>query len=127
MISRVAYSQIVNRRPGAAEHVAAGAGILAAALVYAVTRYWPRAKSYHESATIGAAIAAIQVIIQTYAPKIGWVICDVRPEQYRTAQLPASAQVSGDGLDALLAENPELEAVEVGEEDIDESDLGIFD
>lgn len=136
-VSRVAYSQAVKRWPNASKHVYAAASALSAAGVFAGTRYWKRAGDYHEPAVIGAGIALIQTLIQTYLPKFGWIVADVNAEQYgatkkRAPALPAAdlstlfdesepmpelapAPQSSFDLEALLAQEPDLEAVPIGQ------------
>jgi len=133
--SRVAYSQSVKRWPGAAPHLHVAASLVSALGVYYGSKYWSKAEDYHEAAVIGAGIAVLQTAIQTYVPKFGWIVADVRDSDY-VSKAPAarptlpSADMSslllddGDAgipdsmgdfdLDALLAEHPDVEAVEIG-------------
>lgn len=142
-ISRIVYSQFIKRFPNGAPHAAVGAGLLGAIGTFVTTKYWKRTSDYHESALIGAGIALLQMILQTYIPKFGWVVSDIRPDQYSTAQQrtaqqrpqlpeadlgqilsteqkieiePPDEHANGDfDLDALLTEHPDVEAVEIGQ------------
>jgi hypothetical protein len=73
---------------------------------------------YHEGALIGAGIALLQTGVQTYVPKLGWIVSDISPEQY-TDQPIMKALPSGQknpaepsfDIEALLAGDPDLESV----------------
>lgn len=83
---------------------------------YLVTRYWERANSYQEPAMVGAGVALLQAVVQTYLPKFGWVVSDHNPDQYAPQQKTLSpASEPGLDLSALLEENPDMEAVEVAQ------------
>ena len=59
--------------------------------VYFGTRYYEKVEEYHEAATLGAGIAFIQTATQTYLPKFGWIVADVKPEDYAQVQEPKKA------------------------------------
>lgn len=139
LLSRIAYVQSIKRWPGAAKHAHVAASALGAASVYLGSKYWGKIEDYHEAATIGAGIALFQTALQAYLPQFGWIVADVNPEQYAAAKeravLPNAdltgltdlgpefepaetvAQLpQGDfDLDAMLGENPNVEAVEIGQ------------
>jgi hypothetical protein len=99
MISRITYVQLSKKYPRAAPHLAAGAG---AAAVLAAYFALPRVKkfaSYQVPATLGAAIASLQTIVQTYLPKFGWMVSDYRNgiANGSSSSLPASASVVATG------------------------------
>jgi hypothetical protein len=136
LLARMAYSQAVKRWPKASEHVHVAASALGAAGVYFGSKHYSKVSDYHEAAAIGAGIALIQTAFQTYLPKFGWIVADVDASQYtakRKTTLPPAdlnsllpsdsapelngAVGTGDGfdLDMLLLENPEVEAIPIGQ------------
>jgi len=141
MLSRMAYSQAIRRYPGAAPHMHVMASAFGAAGVYFGSKYWDKLDEYHEAASIGAGIALIQTAFQTYAPKLGWIVADVSPDQYvakkkkslpdadMTTILPAEATAPESfgnfgefDLDALLAGDSSIEAVQIGQAPSTEED-----
>lgn len=129
-IARAAFSQAIKKWPKGAKHAHVAASAIGAAGVFFGSKYWSKLDDYHEAATIGAGIALIQTAVQTYLPQFGWIVGDVNADQYvqkKRALPPANldslmldappAADSGFDLDALLAENKELEAVPVGQMD----------
>lgn len=131
LLSRMAYAQAVKRFPNASPYVHVAAAALGAAGVYFGTKHWSKAQDYHESASIGAGIALLQTAIQTFVPKFGWIVADVTPDQYVKKakkkvlpaadmnQLTAAPEATGFDLDALLEENPDVEAVSIGQMEVD--------
>lgn len=126
LLSRVVYSQAVQRFPRLANHAAVGTSAAGVVGTYLATRYWERAQGYQESATIGAGVALLQAVFQTYLPKFGWVVSDLDPGQYAPQKTTAPSTEPDLDLDSLLEDNPDMEAVEVaqigqgGEEEPDE-------
>lgn len=137
-ISRVAYSQALKRFPKASSHVHVAASALGAAGVYFGSKHWEKVDEYHEAAAIGAGIALLQTTMQTYLPKFGWLVSDVSEDQYTRKKkvkrtlpeanldtllppeepdaLPeASDNLGAFDLDALLASDNSIEAVEIGQ------------
>ncbi len=134
LLSRMVYSQAVKKFPNASAHFHFAASVMGASGVYFGSKYWSKVDDYHEAASIGAGIALIQTGIQTYMPKFGWVVSDVSPEQYTKKKAvlppadmnsllpddqdslpPASAALGDFDLDALLAGDNSIEAIEVGQ------------
>lgn len=111
LLSRVAYSLVVKRFPRLADHIAVGVSAGGAVGIYLTTRYWERASAYQEPAMVGAGVALLQVVVQTYLPKFGWVVSDLDPGQYE----PSKTALPAPDLEALLEENPDVEAVEVAQ------------
>jgi hypothetical protein len=118
LFARMIYSQAIKRVPKLASHVHFAAGVLGATGVYFGSKYWKRMSEYHEGALIGAGIALLQTGVQTYVPKLGWIVSDISPEQY-TDQPIMKALPSGQknqtapsfDIEALLAGDPDLESV----------------
>jgi hypothetical protein len=127
-LMRAAYSQAVKRWPKLAKHIGVLTSAVGATGVYFGTKYWEKAEDYHYSATIGAGIAVLQSVLQTYVPGLGWIVSDMDPSQY-TPKLPeaevddlaafgiddpepqmTSPQITSN-LDRLLAANNDFEAV----------------
>jgi len=138
LLSRMAYSQAVKRFPNASDHAHVLASAVGAAGIYFGSKHWQKVDEYHEAATIGAGIALLQAAMQTYLPKFGWVVSDVSADQYSSGKkvkrtlpdadvtsilppdshdaLPESSAGIGDfDLDALLATDDSIEAVQIGQ------------
>ena len=79
-VTRVASTQIEQRKPSWGKHVGAGVSISAFLAAWFLAHRWKWLAKYHTPITVGAAIAAIQSIIQLYIPKLGWMISDASPE-----------------------------------------------
>lgn len=97
LISRVAYVQLSKKYPRAAKHLAAGAS---AAAVLATYFALPRVKkfaSYQVPATLGAAIASLQTLVQTYLPKFGWMVSDYRNGLTTSMSTPAAIPAAATG------------------------------
>lgn len=99
-VTRVASTQIAQRAPSWGKHAgAAGAvGTFLAAWFLGHKVKW--LEKYHTPITVGAAIAAIQSLIQLYLPSLGWVVSDATPEI-------AAAATATQGL-AVAPVNPNL-------------------
>jgi len=132
-LSRIVYSLVLKKRPKLAGHALVGTSALATVLTYFVTRYWQRVSDYHEYASLGSGVAFVQTAVQTYVPRLGWVVSDVRPEQYASAKEMTVEATGGFDLDDLLEGNPDIEAVELGalpepgEDDLPSWSVGDFD
>lgn len=134
LLMRMAYSQAVKRWPNFAQHLGVLTSAVGATGIYFGTKHWEKIDDYHESATIGAGIAVLQSILQTYVPKLGWIVSDMDASQYVKPNLPEADldELSGfsgiedppddtpqiaSSFDRLLAENNDLEAIPYGTSD----------
>jgi len=116
--SRIAYTQLMKRFPTASKHMAAGSTLAVAAAVWFLANKVQRTKKYHIPATVGASIAALQTLIQTYLPKYGWMVSDLQATSSApllttstgvgpAATLNAQSQLSGD-VERLFPGGPEI-------------------
>lgn len=93
MASRVVAIQVAKRWPRVAPHagvVASGASFLAAWLLAHRVKVLER---FHTPIVVGAGIATLQTAVQTWFPKLGWIVSDATPEvaaASTTAALPAA-------------------------------------
>lgn len=105
-LSRIAAVQVARARPAWGKHAGVAAALLAAAAAYYGA---PRVKAlakYEQPLTVGAVIALLQTFIQTYLPKLGWMLSDASPQlaEERTRGALADAapvQSLTDGLEEL--------------------------
>lgn len=81
--ARVAYQLTSGARPEFAKHAAAAATVVGAVGAYYGTPQIGRLAPYQEPISVGAAVAAAQTLAQTYIPAYGWMVSDIRPEDYR--------------------------------------------
>ena len=109
-LARMVYSQAIKRWPKAAQYAHVAAGFVGAIGTYFGTKFVERAAPYHEAATTGAAIAALQGAA-VLLPRAGYVVADVSPEQYAGGNTSATIEIpdaSTDDLDMLMFDSPEL-------------------
>lgn len=79
-LTRVAATQIARRKPSWGKHAGAGASVAAFASAWWLGHRVKWIAQYHTPITVGAAIAAIQSLVQLYLPKLGWMLADATPE-----------------------------------------------
>lgn len=80
--TRIAAQQIGKRYPNTSwgKHAGAVASVGAFLAAWLLAHKWKWLEKYQMPVTVGAALAAIQSIIQLYVPKLGWMIADASPE-----------------------------------------------
>ncbi len=78
--TRVAATQIEAKKPSWGKHVGAGVSIGAFLAAWFLAHRVKWLAKYHTPITVGAAIAALQSLIQLYIPKLGWMVSDAAPE-----------------------------------------------
>ena len=78
--TRVAATQIAKRKPSWGKHVGAGVSVGAFLAAWFLAHRVRWLAKYHTPITVGAAIAALQSIIQLYIPRLGWMLADATPE-----------------------------------------------
>ncbi len=78
--TRVAATQIAAKKPSWGKHVGAGVSIGAFLAAWFLAHRVKFLAKYHTPITVGAAIAALQSLIQLYIPKLGWMVADASPE-----------------------------------------------
>jgi len=93
--TRVAATQIAAKKPSWGKHVGAGVSIGAFLAAWFLAHRVKWLAKYHTPITVGAAIAALQSLIQLYIPKLGWMVADASPELEAadTSQLAAMPQL----------------------------------
>lgn len=120
MVSRITYVQTQKKWPRAARHLAAGAGALTVLAAYFALPRVKRFAQYQTTATLGAAIASLQTLVQTYLPKFGWMVSDyaqlVPAKGASSAIAVPSAPLTQDDLDMLDAG---MDLNDEGEIDVD--------
>lgn len=97
-VTRVAATQIAQRKPSWGKHAGVGASIGAFLVAWFLGHRLKLIAKYHTPVTVGAAIAAAQSIIQLYFPKLGWMLADASPElaaaqSPQTNLMPAAMQL----------------------------------
>ena len=96
--TRVAATQIEQWKPAWGKHVGAGVSVGAFLAAWFLAHRVKWLAKYHTPITVGAAIAALQSLIQLYIPKLGWMVADASPELAAAAAIPA-AQLQNANLD----------------------------
>lgn len=96
--TRVAATQIAKRKPSWGKHAGAGVSIGAFLAAWFLGHRLKWLGKYHTPITVGAAIAALQSLIQLYIPKLGWMVSDASPEL-------AAAEPTADPLSVAAAQH----------------------
>jgi hypothetical protein len=78
--TRVAATQVAKWKPNLGKHAGAGISVGAFLAAWFLGHKWKWLEKYHTPITVGAAIAALQSVIQLYFPKLGWMVADATPE-----------------------------------------------
>jgi hypothetical protein len=105
-LSRIAAVQVARARPAWGKHAGVAMALLAAAAAHYGSRRVKVLEKYEQPLTVGAVIAFLQTFIQTYLPKLGWMLSDASPqlaEESRVDTLSATAPVNTltEGLEEL--------------------------
>ena len=103
--SRLAYAQTVRRWPKLANHAKVGTSIVTAVGAHFGSQYWSKSAEFTEEITIGAGVAAVQAIVQTYLPKFAWLVSDPLSSEYSP---PPAAQTKPSPDLAMLDEFEEI-------------------
>lgn len=96
--TRITSTQIAKVRPNLSKHAGAGISVAAFLAAWFLAHRVKWLEKYHTPITVGAAIAALQSLIQIYVPKLGWMISDASPEIDAAVAAPqlAAARESAD-------------------------------
>ena len=89
LLSYVAATQVARRKPSWGKHVgaiAAGGSFLAAWLLAHRVKFLEK---HHTPIVVGAAIAALQSLIQLYLPQLGWMLADPTLQVEQAKQVAA--------------------------------------
>jgi hypothetical protein len=114
-LNRIVFTQMNKRWPKYSKHAAALSSVASFLAVWLLGHKIKRIEKYHTPIVVGAAIASMQTLVQTYLPKYGWIVSDVSAAQYKNGskQLPAPAT-------AALSEYNPLEPIELEDDSSDE-------
>lgn len=80
LATRIAATQVAKIRPNLSKHAAAGIAVGAFFAAWLLAHRWKWLSKYQTPVTVGAAIAALQSLIQLYVPRLGWMVSDASPE-----------------------------------------------
>jgi hypothetical protein len=78
--TRIATTQVAKLRPSLSKHAGAGISVAAFLAAWFLAHKVKFLAKYHTPITVGAAIAALQSLIQLYLPALGWMVSDATPE-----------------------------------------------
>jgi hypothetical protein len=78
--TRIASTQVTKWKPSLGKHAGAGVSVAAFLAAWFLAHRVKWLAKYHTPVTVGAAIAALQSLIQIYLPQFGWMIADATPE-----------------------------------------------
>lgn len=102
--TRIATTQVAKLKPNMGKHAGAGISVAAFLAAWFLGHKVKFLEKYHTPITVGAAIAALQSLIQLYIPKLGWMVADASPEIDAVAIAAATPR--------LAAVNPNLQEVD---------------
>lgn len=89
--TRIAATQIAKRAPSWGKHAGAGVSVAAFLASWFLAHRLRWLAKYQMPITVGAAIAAMQSLVQLYAPRLGWMVADASPE---LDQAPVTQQLT---------------------------------
>lgn len=89
--TRVASTQIAKKWPAMAKHAGAIASVGSFLAAWYLGNRVKLIEKYHMAVVAGAGIATGQTLIQTYLPKLGWVVADANPDVAATALVDTSS------------------------------------
>lgn len=108
-LQRLAFVQINKRWPKLGKHAPVIASAVALVVAYFAAHKVKRLEKYHGPILIGTAVAALQSAVQTYLPKYGWIVSDVRADQYKPLMQQAGIK--------LLQQAASTQALPSGDDD----------
>lgn len=120
---RIAYKLGKRKGAGWAKHLGALTPVLLAAGGYYAVHKSEKLKPYHDAFVVAAAIAVIQSLMQTYAPRWGWILNDyhlddVLPQMQSTTTPAGAPKKAANGSKDPHAPYDDLE----GDDDLDVDD-----
>jgi hypothetical protein len=88
-LERMAFVQISKRWPNLGKHAPVVAGLVATVAAHYAGKKIDKLKKYEQAMLIGATIALLQTVIQTYLPSFGWIVSDFSAKDYQKTLGPA--------------------------------------
>lgn len=79
-VTRVAATQIEQRKPTWGKHAGAAASIGSFLAAWLLAHKWGWLRKYQMPIVVGSALAALQSLVQLYIPSMGWLISDASTE-----------------------------------------------
>lgn len=108
--TRMATTAIAKKWPKVAKHAGALASVGSFAAAWLVGHKLDLTRRYQEPIIIGAGVAAIQTLLQTYVPNLGWMVSDA------SADVPAARQVQQQQVQQQVAQR----SIDPNFEDLDD-------
>lgn len=93
---RIAYRLARKKSPKLAKHVGPWTSVAVAGLAWYAVHKWETFAKYYTPVVVGATIAAIQGLVQTYLPQWGWVLNDYHMDDVLPSAPRAPEQVPGE-------------------------------
>lgn len=101
-LTRVAATQLAKKKPSWGKHAGAVTSLAAFAAAWWGAHRVKWLQKHHTPIVVGAAIAALQSLIQLYIPRLGWMVADATPE-LESAESLQITDSTGDGTTERLA------------------------
>lgn len=110
VLGRLVYSQTQKRWPGLSRHLAVAASGLGVVGAHFVGQFWKPAAEYEDSIAIGAGVAALQAVAQTYLPaRYASIVSDWQEPQVSGEVSTLAASASSAPLALPASPDAELE------------------
>lgn len=106
--TRVASTQIAKKWPSMAKHAGAIASVGSFLAAWYLGNRVKLVEKYHMAVVAGAGIATGQTLIQTYLPKLGWVVADANPDIAADAALTDTSSNTSSSSQTSGADNFEI-------------------
>lgn len=85
LIGRITQVQVAKRWPRWAKHAAALSSLVSFGAAWVLAHRVKAVARYHTPIVIGAGVASLQTLVQTYLPWLGWMTADVQPGDLKLA------------------------------------------
>jgi hypothetical protein len=90
LVGRIAFKLAKKKSLTTAKHVGPWSSVAAAAAAWYAVHKIPSLEKYHTPVVVGATIAALQGLLQTYLPQYGWILNDYHLDD----PLPGASQAA---------------------------------
>ncbi len=129
--SRITRGMVEKRFPKLGKHAAVLSSLAAFGASWLLIHRVKKVAKYHTPATVGAAIAAMQTVVQTYFPKYGWIVSDYQepkkllaPPQVNNAVAPPGAKPITENFNLQPSVEEQMSSIEADLAQL-ESDEGV--
>lgn len=80
LATRIATTQVAKVKPSIAKHVGALTSLAAFAAAWLLAHRVGWMSKYQRALVVGTGLASLQSLLQSYVPKLGWMVADATPD-----------------------------------------------